>query len=65
MGNSHRNVGNYEVAGKSLRTQLMDMKQSIAELSIEYDGLGKKIQEQSNYVNKVASEKGKESEGIC
>lgn len=62
MGNSHRNVGNYEVAGKSLRTQLMDMKQSIAELSIEYDGLGKKIQEQSNYVNKVASEKGKESE---
>ncbi len=62
MGNSHRNVGNYEVAGKSLRTQLMEMKQSIAELSIEYDGLGKKIQEQSNYVNKVASEKGKESE---
>ena len=62
MGNSHRNVGNYEVAGKSLRTQLMDMKQSIAQLSIEYDGLGKKIQEQSNYVNKVASEKGKESE---
>lgn len=62
MGNSHRNVGNYEIAGKSLRTQLMDMKQSIAELSIEYDGLGKKIQEQSNYVNKVASEKGKESE---
>ena len=62
MGNSHRNVGNYEVAGKSLRTQLMEMKQSIAGLKIEYDGLGKKIQEQSNYVNKVASEKGKESE---
>ena len=62
MGNSHRNVGNYEVAGKSLRTQLREMKQSIAALKIEYDGLGKKIQEQSNYVNKVASEKGKESE---
>lgn len=62
MGNSHRNVGNYEVAGKSLRTQLMEMKQSIAALKIEYDGLGEKIQEQSNYVNKVASEKGKESE---
>jgi len=62
MGDSHRTVGNYEVAGKSLRTQLMEMKLSIAQLSIEYDGLGKKIQEQSNYVNKVASEKGKESE---
>jgi hypothetical protein len=61
MGNSHRNVGNYEVAGKSLKTQLLEMKYEIANLKIEYDGLGEKIQEQSNYVNKVASEKGKES----
>lgn len=61
MGNSHRNVGNYEVAGKSLRTQLREMRQEIANLKFEYDGLGEKIQEQSNYVNKVASEKGKES----
>ena len=61
MGNSHRNVGNYEVAEKSLRTQLREMRQEIANLKFEYDGLGEKIQEQSNYVNKVASEKGKES----
>lgn len=61
MGNSHRNVGNYEVAGKSLKTQLREMRQEIANLKFEYDGLGEKIQEQSNYVNKVASEKGKES----
>jgi len=61
MGNSHRNVGNYEVAEKSLRTQLREMRYEIANLKVEYDGLGEKIQEQSNYVNKVASEKGKES----
>lgn len=61
IGVNNRNVGNYEVAGKSLKMQLREIIQDLAMQKIEYDNTAKTIKEQEQKVNNLAKTKGIES----
>lgn len=61
IGVNNRNVGNYEVAGKSLKMQLREIIQDLAMQKIEYEKTGKTIKEQEQKVNNLAKTKGIES----
>ena len=61
IGNNQRNVGNYDIANKNLRTVLMEVKQDLALQKIEYENTGKAIMDQERLVSELARTKGVES----
>jgi len=61
IGDNRLNVGNYEVAGKSLRLQLREIVQDLSMQKIEYQKTGKAIKDQESKVNDLIRTKGSEA----
>lgn len=61
MGNNQRNVGNYEIAGKSLRLQMRELTMELQNLTLKSRSLDGEIKEQAKLTNELARAKGFES----
>lgn len=61
IGDNQRSVGNYEVAGKSLRMQLREIVQELATQKMQMDQTKIAITQQENEVDKLANTLGKNS----
>jgi len=61
IGDNQRSVGNYEVAGKSLRMQLREIVQGLAEQKMKMDESKSAIVAQEKETNRLANTLGKNS----
>lgn len=62
IGNNQRNVGNYEIGSKNLRTQLRELRGELGALTMNYRLVEDKIKTQKTLTQQLASSKGIESD---
>lgn len=62
IGNNQRNVGNYEIGSKNLRTQLRELRGELGALTMNYRLVEAKIKTQKTLTQQLASSKGIESD---
>lgn len=61
IGNNQRNVGNYEIGNRDLRSVMREVRNELGSVTIQYRNIEKTIKDQIALTSKLAKEKGVES----